>query len=259
MAFMLQHDCPNRKSRLLKDFVSEGWKPDDGNALKHDFEGVYGPELWNMMEELLDVFPITFALGIDVDILDTGEWDIRLVEGEQLDMIELGIRSVFSATEVNIKEAEELHSECLEERLKYFKQLPTSFRPGISAEAESRWFQGYLPHDRLEGLAELLSKGFPEGSVVSPRPAYAEQRDINLHDVPSDQEEAEDFICQFSVNCSNYDELVDHMDWDEETLRDERKIFEVEIALYLPVITPEIEALDERGEDTGLPCGYIWR
>jgi len=258
MTFMQQSNYSNSESRLIKESVSKGWKPGDSAALKHDFEGVYGPVLWHMMEDLLDVFPIAFGLGTDVDALDTSEWDLRLVEGDQLDMIELGIRSVLSATEANIKEAGELHSECLEERLEYFKKLPKSFRLGISAEAESRWFQAYIPNNHLKGVAELLSEGFLDGTFVSPRPVYAEQRDINLHDVPTNHDEAEDFICQFSMNCSDYDDLVNHLDWDEDTLKDPRKIFEVEIALYLPVITPEIQELEERGKETGLPCCYSW-
>lgn len=169
--------------------------------------------------------------------------DIRLVEGEVIDFIGLGIRSAFAATASSIAHAGETHSETLVERLAYFSALPEKFCPGISAEAESPWFNYYLPHDSLASVADILTKGFPEKTYVSPKPEYAEKRIVALHDIPKDEEDFSRFIGGFSANYSDFDDLVSELDWEEDSLKETRKLFEIEIELYLPVLTPEYLSL----------------
>jgi hypothetical protein len=243
---------------LLKDSINPMWKPGMNPDLKYDYSEVYGPELGYLMEDLLDTFPHCYGIGSSIDMLDGGEWDIRLVERDYVDMIELGIRSVFSATKQTIRESAEDWSESLVERLDYFNALPKQYRPSFTAADESRWLESYLPHECLTEVAKLLSKGFPEGAFVSPRVAYAENREINLHEVPADRNEAEDFICGFTFGCSELSELVDSLEWDEDELTLPRKIFEIEIGLYLPVITPEFMQLSDEDQTLHLPACYSW-
>ncbi|MEX0649860.1 MAG: hypothetical protein WD200_02580 [Candidatus Andersenbacteria bacterium] len=238
------NSLPTSSNTFLKESICPLFNPTTSSVdLKHDFRGVYGSSLWDEMDDFLDVFPLAFAFGSPVDMIDGGEWDIRLVEGEVIDFIGLGIRSVFAATASSIAHAGEIHSETLVERLAYFSVLPHKFRPGISAEAESRWFNTYLPHDSLASVADILTEGFQGKTYVSPRPEYAEKRIIILHDVPKGEEEFSDFISDFSANCSDFDDLVSELDWEENSLTKTRKLFEIEIVLYLPVLTPEYLAL----------------
>jgi len=243
---------------LLKEAIRLEWKPGQPTDLKYDFSRVYGSDLDYLIEDLLYAFPHCYGIGSSIDMLDGGEWDIRLVERDCVDLIELGIRSVFSATEQTIQQSAEEWSESLVERLNYFKALPKQYRPGFTAADESRWFKSYLPHENLKEVAKLLSEGFPEGAFVSPRVVYAESREINLHEVPADRNEAEDFICGFTFGCSELSDLVDSLEWDEDELALPRKIFEIEIGLYLPVITPEFMQLSDEDQALHLPACYSW-
>ena len=255
MSFSFSDDCPRS---LLKEAIYPDWMPGDSSDLKYDFAKVYGPQLCYMMEDLLDAFPFCYGIGSSIDMLDGGQWDIRLVERTCVDLIELGVRSVFSVTEESIKQSAEEWSESLVERLDYFKSLPEKYRPDHTAAQESRWFESYLPHQDLTEVAILLSEGFPDGTFVSPRVVYAEKREINLHDVPAERNEVEDFICGFTFGCSELSDLVDSLEWDEEELDSTRKIFEIEIGLYLPVITPEFLELSDEDRNQHLPWSYHW-
>ena len=244
MLVMPNFSLSTSSKTFLKDSICPLFDPNSSSVnLKHDFRGVYGNSLWDEMDDLLDAFPPAFAFGSPVDMIDGGDWDIRLVEGKVIDFIGLGIRSVFAATASSIAHAGETHSETLVERLAYFSALPEKFRPSISAEAESCWFKYYLPHDSLESVADILTEGFPGKTFVSPIPEYAEKRIVTLHDVPRDEEEFSDFIGGFSANYSDFDDLVSEFGWEEDSLAQPRKLFEIEIELYLPVLTPEYIAL----------------
>lgn len=229
---------------LLKESICPLYDPETSSVdLKHDFHGVYGASLSNEMEDLVDDFPLAFAFGSPIDMINGGEWDIRLVEGEIIDFIGLGIRSVFAATSSSIAHAGEFHSETLVERLAYFSALPEKFRLGTSVEVESRWFNSYLPHDSLNTVADTLTEGFPAGTRVSPRVEYAEKRIIALHNVPKNDEKFSEFMGEFSPDCCDFDDFVSDLEWEEDSLRKTRKLFEIEIEIYLPVLTPEYLAL----------------
>lgn len=237
---------------LLKEHIHPEY---DGSISrqKYDFHAVYGMNLWMEMDDLLDEFPAKFSLGSHVDTFAAGEWDINLLETEHIDFIELGIRSCFVATQETIKESAGIWSESLEERVQYFSALPDKFRIGIPAEAESKWFQGYMPNDAIKQVATILSDGFPDDTEVSPIICYAEKRDIGVHPIPSEAEAFSEFMAEFSGENLEFDNYVDQYDWDDDDIETPRKLFVIEIAIYLPVITPEFRRLPETERERLVP------
>jgi hypothetical protein len=72
---MTNLSLPTNSKTFLKESVCPLFDPDtSSDHLKHDFHGVYGNSLWDEMDDLLDIFPLAFAFGSPVDMIDGGEW-----------------------------------------------------------------------------------------------------------------------------------------------------------------------------------------
>ena len=249
MTFTLQHNDSSSKSRLIKESVSDGWKPGDNPNFKYDYEGTYGVELWNMMSEVLDCFPDTFCSGVEVGQVNVDTWDIRLIEIHSVDIIELGIKSVFAVETTSIETSPKGHNTSLSDRLSFFNKLPqVNSIPSLFTFIEAAEFHKFLPKKEICHVTELLSQGFTDGTIVSNDIIYAEKRVIQLLDIPNSEPEFGDFMSNHTINCSCFDEARDGLiGWEEWELETPKRLFDIEIGLYLPVINTKTSS-PTRGE-----------